>query len=46
MKSIVKWFSDKKGYGYIEYKANGDISVYYYEIQNNEEYETTIKKEV
>ena len=29
MKNIVKWFNDEKGYGFIEYKDNGNISVHY-----------------
>ena len=24
----IKWFSNNKGYGYIEYKENGEISIY------------------
>ena len=28
MKSIVKWFNDEKGYGFIEYKGN-DILIHY-----------------
>ena len=28
MKSIVKWFKDEKGYGFIEYKGN-DILIHY-----------------
>ena len=28
MKSIVKWFENEKGYGYIEYKGN-DILIHY-----------------
>lgn len=41
----VKWFKDDKGYGFIEYKANGEITVYYYNLKTNEEHVTTIKKE-
>ena len=26
---IVKWFSDKKGYGFIEQEQGGDIFVHY-----------------
>ena len=26
---IVKWFSDKKGYGFIEQEEGGDIFVHY-----------------
>ena len=25
----VKWFQDERGFGFIEYKENGDIIVYY-----------------
>jgi len=28
MESIVKWFKDEKGYGFIEYKGN-DILIHY-----------------
>lgn len=28
MESIVKWFNDEKGYGFIEYKGN-DILIHY-----------------
>ena len=41
----VKWYQDEKGYGFIEYKANGEITIYYYDFQTNEERITTIKKE-
>lgn len=26
---IVKWFSDKKGFGFIEQEAGGDVFVHY-----------------
>ncbi len=29
---IVKWFSDKKGYGFIEKEDGGDIFVHYSDI--------------
>ena len=29
MKTKVKWFKNEKGYGFIEYKDNGDILVHY-----------------
>ena len=28
MKSIVKWFKDEEGYGFIEYKGN-DVLIHY-----------------
>ena len=42
----VKWFKDERGYGFIEYKANGEITVYFYDFKTNEERTFTIKKEV
>lgn len=26
----TKWFSNKKGYGYIEYKKDGNVMVHFY----------------
>jgi CspA family cold shock protein len=29
MRSIIKWFNNAKGYGFIEYKPDEDIFVHY-----------------
>lgn len=39
----IKWFSNNKGYGYIEYKENGEISIYLYINGTKEEYELKLK---
>ena len=31
----VKWFSNKKGYGFLETDEHGDVFVHFSEIQNN-----------
>jgi len=31
----VKWFNDKKGYGFIENNAGGDVFVHYRSIEGN-----------
>lgn len=35
-KSVVKWFNDDKGFGFIEYKPNEDIFVHYSSIIDKE----------
>ena len=45
MKSKVKWFSDEKGFGFIEYKGNKDIFVHYSAIRDNG-HKTLVKDEI
>ena len=35
MRSRIKWFNDRKGYGFIEYKDTEDIFVHYSTIVSN-----------
>ncbi len=35
MEGRVKWFNDKKGYGFIETDEQGDVFVHYSNIQEN-----------
>lgn len=39
MESMVKWFKDEKGYGFIEYKGN-DILIHYCAFREQGEEET------
>lgn len=36
MESIIKWFNNEKGYGFIEYKGN-DILIHYCAFREQEE---------
>ncbi len=44
MESTVKWFNDKKGYGFIENGGNDDIFVHYSAIRHDN-YKTLIMGE-
>ena len=35
MNGRVKWFNGEKGYGYIEYKKNGDICIHCISLNNS-----------
>lgn len=45
MKSIVKWFSNEKGYGFIEFKTNEDIYVHFTSILKDG-YKSLVKGEI
>lgn len=45
MRSIVKWFSNEKGYGFIEFRANEDIYVHYTSILKDG-YKSLVKGEI
>lgn len=38
MESIIKWFNNEKGYGFIEYKGN-DITIHYCAFREQEKEE-------
>lgn len=42
MKANVKWFNDEIGYGYIEYKDNGEIVVCFYNKDNSSTHELVL----
>ena len=44
MKSIVKWFDNDRGYGFVEYK-NNDILVHYKSIISDAEFKTLLPGE-
>jgi CspA family cold shock protein len=44
-KSVVKWFDDEKGYGFIEYKENEDIFVHYSAIRDDNKHKSLIQGE-
>lgn len=39
MQGKIKWFNDKKGYGYIEYHANGKVTMCFYNSDGSKEIE-------
>jgi CspA family cold shock protein len=45
MKGRVKWFNDKKGYGFIEYEDGKDIFVHYSSIRTDN-YKTLVEGEL
>lgn len=45
MESIVKWFNDEKGFGFIEYKDNEDIFVHYSSIVDSTSHKSLVKGE-
>lgn len=44
MKKKYKWFSNKKGYGYIEYKEDGKVIIYLSTGNDSKEIELTETK--
>lgn len=45
MTSVVRWFNNEKGYGFIEFKLNEDIFVHYTSILKNG-YKSLVKGEI
>ncbi|MGN1371937.1 MAG: cold shock domain-containing protein [Candidatus Coprovivens sp.] len=45
MRSVVKWFNDRKGFGFIEYKDNVDVFVHYSAIIDDNTHKSLIRGE-
>ena len=44
MKNELKWFQDERGYGFIGYKANGEVVIYL--VSSTKENSLTMNEEV
>jgi cold shock CspA family protein len=42
MQEKIKWFNDKRGYGYLEYKENGEVVVHFYNKDNSASFEVVL----
>lgn len=42
MQGKIKWFDDKRGYGYIEYKEDGRVIVHFYNKDNSSSFEVLL----